>query len=136
MNSSATCLNLIRSTPVCGSTVREQYNELTAYIDASNIYGSDEKHAKVLRTFKDGRLHRNGNTDQLPTRDQLGLNANDRLLRPEKPGDFMAGDMRVNEHPFLATLHVIFLREHNRIAKLLREYLPSEYQTVSALINR
>ncbi|TRY69075.1 hypothetical protein TCAL_13287 [Tigriopus californicus] len=106
VNNSATCLNLIRSTPVCGSRIREQYNELTAYIDASNIYGSDEKHAKVLRTFKDGRLHRNSNTDQLPTRDQLGLNANSRLLRPEKPGDFMAGDMRVNEHPFLATLHV------------------------------
>lgn len=45
----------------------------------------------------------------------------------------MAGDNRVNEHPFLATLHVIFLREHNRIAKLLKEYLPSNYQTVRSI---
>lgn len=43
----------------------------------------------------------------------------------------MAGDMRVNEHPFLATLHVVFAREHNRLAKLLREYLPPKYRTVS-----
>ena len=43
----------------------------------------------------------------------------------------MAGDMRVNEHPFLATLHVAFVREHNRVAKLLREYLPRRHRTVS-----
>ncbi len=54
-----------------------------------------------------------------------------RKLRPERPEDFMAGDMRVNEHPFLATLHVVFVREHNRLAKLLREYLPAKYRTVS-----
>lgn len=42
----------------------------------------------------------------------------------------MAGDMRVNEHPFIGTLHIVFLREHNRIAKLLREYLPEHLRTV------
>ncbi len=70
-------------------------------------------------------------TDQLPTRRQLNVRPNTRRLRPQKEEDFMAGDMRVNEHPFLATLHVAFVREHNRVAKLLREYLPRRHRTVS-----
>ncbi len=69
-------------------------------------------------------------TDQLPTRRQLNVRPNTRRLRPQKEEDFMAGDMRVNEHPFLATLHVAFVREHNRVAKLLREYLPRRHRTV------
>ena len=85
-------------------------------------------------TFSDGKLHVNSRNDQLPTRRQLNLRPNIRRQRPEKPEDFMAGDMRVNEHPFLATLHVVFLREHNRIAKQLKEYLPINYQTVGCLI--
>ena len=81
--------------------------------------------------YRDGRLQRNSNTDQLPTREQLNVRPNVNLLRPESSADFMAGDMRVNEHPFLTSLHTVFLREHNRIAKLLKEYLPYSLQTVS-----
>jgi len=55
-------------------------------------------------------------------------------LRPEKIDDFMAGEMRVNEHPFLTTMHIVFVREHNRIAKLLKEYLPSALHQVSKLL--
>ena len=69
------------------------------------------------------------------TREQLNSRPNTNLLRPEKTDDFMAGEMRVNEHPFLTTLHIIFVREHNRIAKLLKEYLPSAlHQVQKALV--
>ena len=53
-----------------------------------------------------------------------------RRQRPQRPDDFMAGDMRVNEQPFLSSMHVLFLREHNRIAKLLKEYLPRSLHKV------
>lgn len=128
VNNTAKCLNFVRSTPICRVNVREQFNELTAYIDASMVYGSDQEMGALLRTYRDGRLHHNSRTEQLPTREQLNVRPNTRLLKPEKPEDFMAGDMRVNEHPFLTSLHVVFLKEHNRIAKRLREYLPRELQ--------
>lgn len=130
VNNTAKCLNFVRSTPICRVNVREQFNDLTAYIDASNVYGSEQEMAALLRTYRDGRLHHNSRTEQLPTREQLNVRPNTRLLKPEKPEDFMAGDMRVNEHPFLTSLHVVFMKEHNRIAKRLREYLPRELQKV------
>lgn len=129
VNSSAQCLNFVRSRPVCRSTVREQFNEITAFVDASNIYGSELEHSAILRTYRDGRLHRNSITDQMPTREQLNIRPDTNLLRPESSADFMAGDMRINEHPFLTSIHTVFLREHNRIAKLLKEYLPYSLQT-------
>jgi hypothetical protein len=49
VNNTAECLNLIRSTPVCNGNTREQYNDLTSFVDASNIYGSDKDHAAILR---------------------------------------------------------------------------------------
>jgi len=129
VNDTVTCQNFVRSTPVCNLNTREQYNEITSFVDASMVYGSDIETAAILRTYQDGRLQRNSNTDQLPTREQLNLRPNTRKLRAEKPEDFVAGDSRSNEQPFLATLHVVFLREHNRIAKRLKEYLPSHLRT-------
>jgi len=128
VNSTARCLNFLRSQTVCREKVRQQYNEITSYIDASNVYGSEQEHSAILRTYRDGRLQVNSNTDQLPTREQLNIRPERTRERPQRPEDFIAGDMRVNEQPFLTAMHVLFLREHNRIAKLLRTYLPKEYR--------
>ena len=37
-------------------------------------------------------------------------------------GCFAAGDSRVNEQMLLAAIHTLWIREHNRVAKLLRRY--------------
>ena len=113
VNLTATCMNLVRSTPVCQRSVRQQYNGITAFVDGSAVYGSETDHAAVLRTYKDGLLATNRVTNQLPTKEQLNLRPNTRLLRPETQDDFVAGDERVNEHPFLTSMHVIFMLSSN-----------------------
>ena len=87
----------------------------------------------MLRTYQDGLLAINSRTNQPPTKEQLNLRPNTRLLRPETQEDFVAGDERVNEHPFLTAMHVVLMREHNRVADKLRQHLPSYLQTDETL---
>ena len=42
VNSTARCLQFIRSQPVCNEKVRQHYNILTSFVDASNVYGSEQ----------------------------------------------------------------------------------------------
>jgi len=90
---------------------REQLNEVTAWIDASNVYGSDAERASALRT--------NDGTGRLATSDGDLLPFNtEGLANAGGPGDtlFLAGDVRANEHVGLTALHTLFVREHNRLA--------------------
>merc|ERR1719219_885683 len=110
-NTSITCIEFSRSRPACGQPGREQVNTITAFIDGSNVYGSDEEIGQVLRTGAGGRLVENDKKPgHLPTKEQL-RRPSDHL---DDRKDFVAGDLRVNEQPFLTSLHVLFFREHNR----------------------
>lgn len=90
---------------------RQQMNEITHFIDASNVYGSDDVRAAALRT--------NDGTGQLLTSagDLLPFNV---AGLPNAGGTgselFLAGDVRANEQVGLTTLHTLFVREHNRLA--------------------
>ncbi len=105
---------------------REQENELTAWIDASQVYGSDIDRAKWLRTFTDGKL-KTSNGNLLPFNTLNG--EKNGVIDPNAPEmdnldggqtpHFVAGDVRASEQPGLTTLHTLFVREHNRICEEL-----------------
>ncbi|QDV58067.1 peroxidase family protein [Rosistilla oblonga] len=92
--------------------VRQQYNAITSYIDASQIYGSDAETETRLRSFAGGQLTM---PDQLL---QMEADAHGQL-------GFYSGDVRVGENIALTSMHTLFSREHNRIAT---ELAASEYQ--------
>ncbi|KAK0395007.1 hypothetical protein QR680_001059 [Steinernema hermaphroditum] len=117
------CLKISRSAPVCGTgqnSPREQLNENTGFIDASMIYGSS---SKDLHKFRDGR------TGLL----KMDVFNNQRVLpfdhskcgSPDKcSASFTAGDIRANLFIGLASMHILFAREHNRIATILSNINP------------
>lgn len=100
---------------------RKHFNAITAFVDASNVYGADNWRAWALRSFKDGKLRMNGKSLPFNKLGDLPL-----ILRnaPTLSGSlFAAGDIRANENPVLLALHTIFAREHNRICDLLKKTL-------------
>ncbi len=52
-----TCMHFGRSEQFCAgeSDIREQFNGITSFVDASNVYGSDEERNDELRTGMDVR---------------------------------------------------------------------------------
>ncbi len=100
------------------TTPREQINEITTWIDASNVYGSDSGRAAWKRSFQDGRLkiHSSTHGELLPI---------DNVCAGGAPQCFGAGDIRAGEQAGLTSMHTLFLREHNRLATLIAADNPS-----------
>ena len=99
---------------------RQQMNQITGWIDGSNVYGSDQTRADALRTLDGtGKLKTSPgnllpfNTGGLPNAGGTG------------PQLFLAGDVRANEQVGLTAIHTVFVREHNRIADVLSAHYPS-----------
>ncbi|XP_037547967.1 eosinophil peroxidase [Nematolebias whitei] len=141
------CLPAFRSAPACGTGYsaynfggepnrREQINALTAFLDLGQVYGSEEKLALSLRNLtSDGGLlavnteFRDNGRELLPfhpmqvqmcaTRKRV---TNDNNAR-EVPC-FIAGDVRVDENTALTSIHTLFVREHNRLARELKRMNP------------
>lgn len=95
-------------------------SKVTHFIDGSTIYGSDIQTARDLRSFTKGQLKMfiDFNRELLP----LNPQSEDCLMNGA--ACFMAGDVRVNQHITLVALHILFAREHNRIADLLSKLNP------------
>ena len=131
------CLPFVRTVPACSEAPfepRQQVNELTSYLDGSMVYGSTAARAKFLREFNGGRLREgpvfpSGGRPSLPTvppcpPEENGLGEIETPLDCNPPGfsqSFVAGDPRVNEQVSLTVMHTLWLREHNRIAKMLQD---------------
>jgi hypothetical protein len=117
---------LVRSNfvPNVGRWPREQMSEVTAYIDASQVYGSDAIRAAALRTAGGTGAKLILDANGLLPRNTLGLpNDNDGPLPDESM--FLAGDVRANENVLLTSLQTVFAREHNRLVDRIAAVQPS-----------
>lgn len=94
---------------------RETLTEITPTIDASFVYGGFGEES-LLMMLRDS----NGTACRLRISDGnlLPLDTND-------PTSFLAGDNRSTEHSVLASLHTLFMREHNRLCGVLDQLRPS-----------
>lgn len=126
------CMNLVRSAPSppigCRLRAREQLNQLTHFIDGSMIYGNDEQQALGLRQFQGGLMKssRINGAEFLPFDGRIGegcILPTAGIRRGMRC--FVTGDNRVNELTGLVTMHNLFLREHNRVARLLWSLNPN-----------
>ncbi|KAJ1184869.1 hypothetical protein NDU88_001666 [Pleurodeles waltl] len=126
------CIPLFRSAPACneGSTVREQINILTSFIDASQVYGSDNPTATRLRNLTNqlGLLAVNqrftdDGREYLPF-ETMGIDFCVLTNRSSGIPCFLSGDPRTSEQPGLTAFHTLFMREHNRVARELRRINP------------
>ncbi|KAK7101369.1 hypothetical protein V1264_019758 [Littorina saxatilis] len=127
------CMEFVRTIPATRrnprdtTEPREQLNSLTAFIDASAVYGSSREEEEELREANGrGYLLKSERSSQGPLlpRTDRGICARERDDPPNTPVCFLAGDERVNEQPDLATIHTIFLRLHNVIASRMAAATP------------
>ena len=112
---------------------------MTAFVDGSNIYGSDGETSTGLRapvtvefaagrgrsggrgkTFPGARLKTQMSVghEALPSRSMCGF-ASPRNNGNPKQDDLTSGDTRAVEQPALTSIHTLFLYEHNRIVDAL-----------------
>ncbi len=99
---------------------RQQLNEITGWIDASNVYGSDDERATALRTLDGSGKLKTSKGNLLPFN-------TDGLSNAGGPSEtlFLAGDVRANEQIGLTAMHTLFVREHNRLAKRIARRSPN-----------
>lgn len=118
------CLHFVRSlNGQTGLGPRQQINALTAYMDASEIYGSDNCEAKSLRLFQGGKLNSTASFSStgVPLREILPVTtANPECVTPNG-FCFHAGDQRASEQPGLTSIHTVFMRLHNSIVGQLAQ---------------
>ena len=128
---------------------REQINGVTAFIDGSSIYGSDDETSIGLRDIvtvagRNGKTssipaarlktQKDGEHEALPSRSQCGFGSPPKVDGKETqpnptPDDLTGGDGRAVVQPGLASMHTLFLHEHNRIVDALKQLWDSHAST-------
>ncbi|KAL7295694.1 hypothetical protein TKK_0011046 [Trichogramma kaykai] len=120
------CMEYARSAPHPGNShqgcrlgQRQQMNQASSYLDLSPLYGSSEETSRLLRSGQGGFLNTQLRGLPMPANDTRNCRIESRAFPC-----FFSGDSRINEHPGLALMHLLFLREHNRIAENLQALNP------------
>ena len=136
-------LEFTRAEFVEDSPVPTQLNLHSSFLDGSQIYGVDFIRARFLRSFVDGELALS--PGEFPPFNGPGSLEDGFLGTTVENGPntdsefFVAGDSRSNEQILLQSMHVLFLREHNSVARELAVAFPnfddeSLYQIARAIV--
>jgi hypothetical protein len=104
-----------------GTPTRQQVNAITAYIDASQIYGSSWDQADALRVKKDNDPNSLGWKLKMTATEVGSL-----LYFDQTKQAFVSGDERVNEQVGLTAMHTLFNREHNRLGLKIEDELSKQ----------
>ena len=115
----------------------QQVNNITAWLDASNVYGgraTDGPGGVDRSTW----LRVNDGSGKLKVSDggAVGdllpeyVNGSSPVMANTSvptmaAGAYVAGDVRANEHTALLTMHTVFVREHNRLAEIIAAENPA-----------
>jgi len=91
---------------------------------------------RLLRLYRGGKLrfHHMSNRKPLLPRLQDSQSGECRVTSP-RLFCFRSGDARVNEHPGLAAMHTIWLRQHNSIAQKLA-FMNPQWSEVSLVCSQ
>ncbi len=106
---------------------REFPNSITGWLDGSHVYGSSNATSDWLRAHEGGKLktYAGFNGEFLPLADEDDPDTPPVSFASFSPSKrYVAGDPRANEHAALTAIHVLFVREHNRLAEEITENNP------------
>ena len=84
---------------------RQQINQATSYLDLSLLYGNSEETSRLLRLGEGGLLNTQRRGLPMPANDTRSCRIQSRAFPC-----FFSGDSRINEHPGIALMHLLFLR--------------------------
>ena len=101
---------------------RQQLNDVTAFLDASTVYGSIFSRSSQLRTFQQGLLKSNPPTSSV-AKETLPVDISS-CQQSINNKEFLCGDFCCVEDDPLTSFHTLWLRQHNRIATGLSELNP------------
>ncbi len=125
--------------PATGTSIsnpRQQVTEITAYLDLSQVYGSDSATANALRTMSGGKLKTSAggllpydNTTYFTSAQLSAINSYVGGMANESgvptSSLFVTGDIRGNENLELTALETLFVRNHNMLAGKLQAAHPT-----------
>lgn len=106
--------------------MHEQTNALTHWLDLSNTYGNTQDEYKAVRAGSSPYLktsEENGASipPSCPKKAEPEIEACGDFCKDEKLQCVFSGDLRINEQPGLTLVHLQWIRNHNRLARKLKE---------------
>lgn len=130
INQDQECMSYVRSFVSarefdCSLGPREQLNLASAWLDLSQVYGSNEEKALALRTLSNGTLK-----SQIdPVSGEILSQSIEDCDQSQQAVEYsrrvkclISGDSRTEDDVWLTSLTTLWLREHNRIARVLSQF--------------